>query len=157
MKPQTRKAKERYKTVSENIKKNPLIPSAYRGRTKNPTPWPSHSSQWVTPGAVVDTVVLPSWSRVPEGPEESGRIIIYPRKGIENIKYMHNNFIIAMIETFSVQKCSNCITSLPSPAIITSTFLNCRLINDSWIRPLRFFVIVTINSCLYLYMCHAFS
>lgn len=79
---------------------------------------------------MVHAVILSSWSRLPEGPEESGRVSIYPRKGVENFKCMHDNFIIAMIGTFTLQKCSNCIPSLPSPAIITSTFLNFRLIND---------------------------
>lgn len=87
---------------------------------------------------MVDTLIFSSWSRVSEDLEERGRVGICPRKGVENIKYMHENFIIAVIETFTVQKCSNCIPGLPSPAIITSTFLNSRLINDSGSRPLRF-------------------
>lgn len=51
---------------------------------------------------MVGAVVLSSWSKVPEGPEECGRVNTCPRRGVENIKYMHDNFIIAMIETFTV-------------------------------------------------------
>lgn len=36
---------------------------------------------------------------------------------------MHYNFIIAVTGTFSLQKCSNCIISLPFPAIITTRLI----------------------------------
>lgn len=74
-------------------------------------------------GLIINTVVLSSSPKLLKVQRSSGRVSVTPRKGLEMNKYMHCNFIIAIIETFSLQECSNCIISLPFPAIITSRLI----------------------------------
>jgi len=72
---------------------------------------------------MVNTVVLSSNPELLDVQRSSGRVSITPKEGIETSKYMHYSFVVAIIETFSVQKCSTCITSLPFPAITTSRLI----------------------------------
>lgn len=74
-------------------------------------------------GLMVNTVFLSSSPNLLKVQRSSGRVSITPRKGIEINKYMHYNFTVAIIETFTVQKCSNCIISLPFLAVTTSRLI----------------------------------